>query len=102
MDGGKKEWKTIDEYIEAFPKDVQGILPSLPEGTLPTYRVRPVSAGPLRSSMRQAPGSPEQESSLQNSFIWIKEGRGWQTSLASPRRSYLWPGSGSSWRWRFS
>ena len=26
MDGGKKEWKTIDEYIEAFPKDVQGIL----------------------------------------------------------------------------
>src|SRR6266566_7323657 len=26
MDGRKKEWKTIDEYIEAFPKDVQGIL----------------------------------------------------------------------------
>src|SRR5438093_13532454 len=26
MDGSKKEWKTIDEYIEAFPKDVQGIL----------------------------------------------------------------------------
>lgn len=26
MDGGKKEWKTIDEYIGAFPKDVQGIL----------------------------------------------------------------------------
>ncbi len=26
MDGSKKEWKTIDEYIGAFPKDVQGIL----------------------------------------------------------------------------
>jgi len=26
MDRSKKEWKTIDEYIGAFPKDVQGIL----------------------------------------------------------------------------
>ncbi len=26
MDGNKKQFKTIDEYIEAFPEDVQGIL----------------------------------------------------------------------------
>src|SRR5437899_10657299 len=26
MDRSKKQWKTIDEYIETFPKDVQGIL----------------------------------------------------------------------------
>jgi len=26
MDRSKKEWETIDEYIGAFPKDVQGIL----------------------------------------------------------------------------
>ena len=25
MDRSKKQWKTIDEYIETFPKDVQGI-----------------------------------------------------------------------------
>ncbi len=26
MDSNKKQFKTIDEYIEAFPEDVQGIL----------------------------------------------------------------------------
>jgi len=26
MDGSKKQWKTIDEYIETFPTEVQGLL----------------------------------------------------------------------------
>ena len=31
MEGGKKKFKTIDEYIKSFPKDVQSILKKMRE-----------------------------------------------------------------------